>query len=217
LVTERHRLVGLSLPVDAPQAALIEAFERRTGLPMAELAEFQMVKRSLDARREGGVPQLAFVYQIEFGLRQSTPSATLARLQRSGQLLAARAVPPLRLPQLAPDIAGSRERIAVLGAGPAGLFAAWMLAAQGLSVVVLDRGSRIEQRGRELVRFHRTRHPGRIDQFPSAESGRIRHRRRWCRRPRGLRARRRRRRRSARSRRHCHAACRRGWSRPGSR
>jgi len=159
LVTERHRLVGLSLPVDAPQAALIEAFERRTGLPMAELAEFQMVKRSLDARREGGVPQLAFVYQIEFGLRQSAPSATLARLQRSGQLLAARAVPSLRLPQLAPDIAGSRERIAVLGAGPAGLFAAWMLAAQGLSVVVLERGSRIERRGRELVRFHRTRHP----------------------------------------------------------
>ncbi|MEY2784191.1 MAG: hypothetical protein RL277_395, partial [Planctomycetota bacterium] len=41
----RYRLVGLSLPVDAPQTALLEAFERRTGLGMAEVESLQMVKR----------------------------------------------------------------------------------------------------------------------------------------------------------------------------
>lgn len=158
----RYRLVGLSLPVDAPQTALLEAFERRTGLGMAELDSLQMVKRSLDARREGGVPKLSFVYQLEFGLRSDSsarPSPALGRLEKSGVLLPARVLPKLRVERAADELRVGHTPIAVLGAGPAGLFAAWMLAAQDLPVVVIDRGSSIERRGRELVRFHRTRIP----------------------------------------------------------
>jgi uncharacterized FAD-dependent dehydrogenase len=158
----RYRLVGLSLPVDAPQTALLEAFERRTGLGMAEVESLQMVKRSLDARREGGAPKLSFVYQLEFGLRSDSSarrSPALGRLEKSGALLPARVLPKLRVERAAEELRVGRTPIAVLGAGPAGLFAAWMLAAQDLPVVVIDRGSNIERRGRELVRFHRTRIP----------------------------------------------------------
>lgn len=155
----RYRLAGLQLPVEAPAEALVELFFQRTGLTPGELSSLQLVKRSLDARREGGIPRLAFVYQLEFELRSERKSAHLARLERSGQLLSARPQEPLLVARRHPSLSGLRAPIAILGAGPAGLFAAWMLAHQALPVAILERGSPIERRGRELVRFHRTRVP----------------------------------------------------------
>ena len=50
-------------------------------------------------------------------------------------------------------------RVAVVGAGPAGLFAALVLARNGVAVDVLDRGASLARRGRDVAAFVRTREP----------------------------------------------------------
>jgi uncharacterized FAD-dependent dehydrogenase len=50
-------------------------------------------------------------------------------------------------------------RVAVVGAGPAGLFAALVLARGGVAVDLLDRGESLRGRGRAIAAFARTRVP----------------------------------------------------------
>ena len=47
----------------------------------------------------------------------------------------------------------------VVGAGPAGLYAALVLGTNGVAVDLIDRGAELKQRGTDVVRFHRTRMP----------------------------------------------------------
>ncbi|MBI5434579.1 MAG: FAD-dependent monooxygenase, partial [Planctomycetes bacterium] len=55
------------------------------------------------------------------------------------------------------DDAARARRALVVGSGPAGLFAAWLLAKNGLAVTLIERGPPVEERSRPLVQFHRTR------------------------------------------------------------
>jgi len=55
---------------------------------------------------------------------------------------------------------GRRQgRVVVVGAGPAGLYAALVLGTNGVAVDLIDRGADLRQRGRDVARFHRTRVP----------------------------------------------------------
>ena len=45
------RLTELKLPLDHPPEALPEAIAQRLGLPVAELGEIKIFKRSYDARK----------------------------------------------------------------------------------------------------------------------------------------------------------------------
>ncbi len=47
--------------------------------------------------------------------------------------------------------------VAILGSGPAGLFAAFILAANGIACTVFERGSELKPRARRLAQFHRRR------------------------------------------------------------
>lgn len=68
--------------------------------------------------------------------------------------LAASLLPPRTQPPRPPpgplDASGARDRTIVVGAGPAGLFAALALAAAGRPVTLLERGREVENRGRDI-------------------------------------------------------------------
>ncbi len=57
------------------------------------------------------------------------------------------------------DPAGSTRRVAVVGSGPAGLYAAWCLAANGVAVDLIERGPALRERSRAVARFTRSREP----------------------------------------------------------
>ena len=55
--------------------------------------------------------------------------------------------------------AARKSRAVVVGAGPAGLYAALVLVTNGVPVTVIDRGAGLRQRGTDLAGFLRTREP----------------------------------------------------------
>lgn len=60
------------------------------------------------------------------------------------------------------EVAGARgrgTRAVVVGSGPAGLYAALVLGLNGVAVDLIDRGAELKARGKDVVRFHRTRVP----------------------------------------------------------
>ncbi|HEX5658411.1 MAG TPA: FAD-dependent oxidoreductase [Polyangiales bacterium] len=97
----------------------------------AELEAFELKKRALDAR--GGRVR----FHLTFGPRGTEPLGGA----------------PLRE-------VDTRKRVAIVGAGPAGLFCAYELARAGIGSVVLDRGKTVQPRRRDLKGL--TQH-GRVD------------------------------------------------------
>ncbi len=154
------RLLALELAVGEPEEALRDRACRALGIDPARLRAFRIAKKALDARRRGGVRRLAFVVHVDLSVDAGFRSGALAKAARAGRVVEApRRVDPT-VDVVHASLRGSpAPRIAVVGAGPAGLFAALVLARHGVAVTLLDRGSRVDRRSRELVRFHRTRTP----------------------------------------------------------
>lgn len=151
------RALALELGVGEPEAELRARACRDLGIDPGRMRGFRIVKKSLDARKRGGVRHLAFVVHADLVLDRGFRSAALAKAIRSGRVVEAPPRPEPRVGFVHPSLAGAR--VAVVGAGPAGLFGALVLARHGVRVTLLDRGSQVERRSRELVRFHRTRVP----------------------------------------------------------
>ncbi|MBI5364361.1 MAG: FAD-dependent oxidoreductase [Planctomycetes bacterium] len=156
---EKHawRVKGLELQVGADERELAALACAEVGLEPRELSGFRLVKKALDARRFQGVHRLRFVYHVELVLPAGFRSAAFERARRSGRVeKVERQVEP-RVERVHASLAA--KHVAVVGAGPAGLFAALVLARHGVRVTLVDRGSAVERRSRELVQFHRTRTP----------------------------------------------------------
>ncbi|MBK8594295.1 MAG: FAD-dependent monooxygenase [Holophagales bacterium] len=137
----RYRLSGVR--VRAPQAPDEHLVTRLLGLEPGSVSELAVVRRSLDARKR---PDLVYEYAVELTLPappvpSPEPPLTLepAPTPRGPELL----LPPLE----------RSARVAVVGTGPAGLFAALALADAGVSLVVLERGDAAEERYRKVMRF----------------------------------------------------------------
>ena len=154
-------MLAVELPVDAPVGALRAASAQRLGISTEVVGGLRIVRRSLDARRRGRRHTLRFVHHVDVDLDLSRGGevqherAALERAIRSGR---AREIPP-QVDFVQPDI-DSRwraRRVAVVGAGPAGLYAARVLAAHGVAVDLIDRGPALRERGRAVARFTATR------------------------------------------------------------
>ncbi len=108
------------------EVALRRHCSRRGRIPLAEISSLEIRRRSVDARR-GRV-----------------------RLRLQVALFAA----PQRFVSPQPKVLRASHgapRVVIVGAGPAGLFAAWGLAQAGIPSLVLERGRAIRARRRDLA------------------------------------------------------------------
>ncbi|MDR3183913.1 MAG: FAD-binding protein [Prevotellaceae bacterium] len=124
----------LSVPPTATgDEQLKQAAARALQLPLADITALQIVRRSLDVRHKN--PQLQLKLKVYTG---------------------ATAPQPLTAPPKYRHVA-DRPPVVIVGAGPAGLFAALKLLEKGLRPVLLDRGKPVETRKYDIARLARER------------------------------------------------------------
>jgi len=139
-------LRGLTLELDEPESLLRERAARRLRVPPEDIRHWAVVRRSIDAREKG---HIRLVYAVEAALSgpPSRERQIVRRLHRPDVVVAEPQPPPTPTPGTEP----LPERPLVVGFGPAGMFAAWMLACWGYRPVVLERGADVTTRHRDIL------------------------------------------------------------------
>ncbi|MGZ6988973.1 MAG: NAD(P)/FAD-dependent oxidoreductase, partial [Thermoanaerobaculia bacterium] len=137
----RYRLSGVR--ARAPKSVDLALVARVLGISPEGLSDLVLVRRSLDARQK---PALFWDLTVEFS--SETPLAP-----RLSQPLRLSEAPPARGPELLLPPAPRTARVAVVGTGPAGLFAALALVDAGIPVTILERGDPAEDRYRKVMKF----------------------------------------------------------------
>ena len=133
----------MKLPLSADESSLKALAARALDIRPEGIASLRVKRVSLDARRKNDI---CFEYTLELSLSQTDE----ARALRSGKAEAA-PVSATFEPRF-----GERnldEPVIVAGLGPAGLFAAYALAAFGYKPIVLERGKCAEERKADVRRF----------------------------------------------------------------
>ena len=130
--------------------ALPPLIDAKLKLQRGELLGCRILNSAVDARR--GRPEYVFSLILELD------ALTAEKLQEQvPELTEWVPAPEVNVRDFRPERIAEIGRVIVVGAGPAGLFAAWYLAQAGCPVTVLERGFDVERREKDIARFHTTR------------------------------------------------------------
>jgi len=141
-------LRNLKLPLGHDEADLAPAAAAVLGVDPGELAIHVIVRKSLDARRKRE-PQ--FLYSLALDLEPATEADLLNREPSPVEIYE----PPPRVEVRELPARDRGRPPVVVGAGPAGLFAAWRLVEAGLAPIVIERGPDVTERTLQWNRFLR--------------------------------------------------------------
>ncbi len=135
------RVSGLRLPLSKLTSSsqeehlLRELAAKHCGAPVSAVLALDLEKKSLDAREK---ERPAFLYTVRVTVQGKARGEVASK------------PPQVDLPTLS---LGKHLRPVIIGAGPAGLFAAYALALSGLKPLVLERGFPVEERALTVQDF----------------------------------------------------------------
>jgi uncharacterized FAD-dependent dehydrogenase len=140
------RVSNLQLPVEEPEANLPRHLARALGVTPGDLGRWRILRKALDVRDKR---HLRFVYNFEVDLPPD-PNVAGYRPHHTAQVDEFDD-PPFAMPP--PGDTPLPHRPVVIGSGPGGLVCAYFLALHGYRPIVLERGTVVSDRIRDVKRF----------------------------------------------------------------
>ncbi len=148
--------IRVSIENEKPLALLAA---RELKIPAGSIKNLSVVRRAVDARRKN---QITFVYTLE--VETDIPEGKILAHSSSNVQQVVRSIPE----QVQPGRQPLNEQPVIIGAGPAGLFAALTLAEYGYKPLLLERGQAVDERTRTVMKFWQT---GEFDSSSNVQFG----------------------------------------------
>lgn len=143
------RVSQIRLQPGHSEQELEDKIRKTLHLKKSESIKYQIFKQSIDARKK---PDIYYSYTVDVEVAQE--SAIFKRIGRKNtsiQKIADSKTRSFRAPL--PGNEKLSHRPVIAGAGPAGLFCAWLLAKEGYGPILLERGAPVEERVRDVRTF----------------------------------------------------------------
>ncbi len=153
------RLNGLKLkPQEEQSAGLMNLLQQKAALALCvtedQIKKITIIKKSLDARHK---PELFFIYVLDLELEQNSSFMSPRQgIKSLGRGITVEIPLPEKSFSPVPGQSLSSVPPVVIGAGPAGLFAAILLAQKGYRPLLLERGRKVNQRVLDVESFWQT-------------------------------------------------------------
>ena len=141
------RITEIKLPVENAQSLTHQADEikaallKRLEIPASDLIHFEIFKRGVDARKSHAI---LYVYSLDVEVKNE--AKILARFRKDAHIKPA---PDTEYKYVAHNTSADKPRPVVVGFGPAGIFAALILAQSGFRPIVLERGKAVRERTKD--------------------------------------------------------------------
>ncbi|HET7833725.1 MAG TPA: NAD(P)/FAD-dependent oxidoreductase [Gallionella sp.] len=135
------RLTEIKLPLGHPDSALLAAILQRLGIAEADLSRYAVFRRGIDARKKNNIQ---FTYTLDIEVRDE--ATVLSRFKNDPHVSVA---PDTSYHFVAQAPQNLTSRPVVIGMGPAGLFAALILAQSGFRPLLLERGKAVRERTKD--------------------------------------------------------------------
>ena len=135
----------LKMPFNADESALRLQIAGAVKLRADSINNIRIVRRSLDARDKNDI---CFIYTAAFEIEDRDYDRHFANFDRN--------ISKAPKEPVIAEVVGDEPQpspVVVVGAGPAGLFAAHTLAVRGYKVIVIERGKPIDERRADVDTF----------------------------------------------------------------
>ena len=136
---------ALRRSLDDTDASFAASVFRQLGVDPGEVGAVRVLRQAVDARKKSDV---FFSVHALVDLSPRAARRVLGDTRRHAQLW--------QEPEAKPLLHGDRPlagRVVVVGMGPGGLFAGWLLSREGYKPLVIDRGKAMEDRVRDVERY----------------------------------------------------------------
>jgi uncharacterized FAD-dependent dehydrogenase len=121
------------LPAEAANETIIKEYAAKTiGCTIHAITGFNLLKRSIDARSK----QPHIILTLHVFVEEPYEKRTFKALHF-------------------PDVSKAEKKVVIIGAGPAGLFAAFKLIEKGIQPILLERGKDVRSRRRDLASLNK--------------------------------------------------------------
>ena len=138
------RIREISMPPEHNVAQLGYEAAKLLKLPNSKIHSLKIIKRSVDARKK---PDVRIVYTVDVAVEGCEEKI----IRRSGCKRAE--IAPVSFYRLPKPVTNQEDRPVVVGFGPAGMFAALVLAKAGMKPLVLERGEDAQTRHQKVEKF----------------------------------------------------------------
>lgn len=133
------RIRNLKLPLEHNHDDLIAAVASALKVNKKMICDLEISKKSLDARKRNN---LVYIYAVDFNIANESKYLKVKNVD---------VVKPYDYPIR--DLSAVNERPVIVGLGPAGLFAALILAQAGLNPIVIEQGKEVYARKADIDLF----------------------------------------------------------------
>ncbi len=141
------RINQIKMPIAHTEEQLLSKVAKLLKLNINQIKKLEIQKKSIDARKK---PELCIVYSVNVLVDNET--AILKKVNNNN-------IMSIKEKHYEVAITGTeylKHRPVIVGAGPAGLFCAYLLTQMGYCPILIERGKKIEERQEDVEKFWKT-------------------------------------------------------------